>query len=270
MDVDGDGLANFIDPDNDNDGVSDATEDSNGTDINLVTPVITSIGGPWQSVAPNLPIAGQPNPVTITGSGFLPGISVQVGPENPVPQNVTSTSFDITVGSGQPGGTVTVTLDNLNTQVAYDSLTFFDNDRWAFISNFLQPDAGNQTAATADAFCTQQANNAGLTGSYVAWFSTASSNAKDRLTSGSVPWVRTDYEVVATDLADLTDGSIGIDLNKDENGFTRNDFPTTNTLADGTYAGACVMGRSVDSSSNWTNWTSTDCTIGRRYYCFRQ
>ena len=41
-DADGDGIANFVDPDNDNDGISDASEVSAGTDINLVTPVVSS------------------------------------------------------------------------------------------------------------------------------------------------------------------------------------------------------------------------------------
>jgi hypothetical protein len=37
-DLDGDGMANFIDPDNDGDGVSDATETAQGTDPNAVAP----------------------------------------------------------------------------------------------------------------------------------------------------------------------------------------------------------------------------------------
>lgn len=40
-DPDGDGIANFVDEDNDNDGLADAVEEGQGSDINLITPVVT-------------------------------------------------------------------------------------------------------------------------------------------------------------------------------------------------------------------------------------
>ena len=42
-DTDNDGIANFVDPDNDNDGLSDAIEVAQGSDINIPTPIITSL-----------------------------------------------------------------------------------------------------------------------------------------------------------------------------------------------------------------------------------
>ena len=42
-DVDGDTLPNFVDPDNDGDGVEDQDELAQGSDINLVTPSLTSV-----------------------------------------------------------------------------------------------------------------------------------------------------------------------------------------------------------------------------------
>lgn len=106
-DTDNDGILNFIDPDNDNDGLSDGTELQQGSDINLPTPTITNA---------TPPIASDifPTPVTVMGTNFVAGQSVQVGPQSPVPSNITPTSFDILLDA-QPAPvstTITVTRPN--------------------------------------------------------------------------------------------------------------------------------------------------------------
>ena len=105
-DTDGDSIANFVDPDNDNDGLTDSDEVAQGTDINLVTPIV---GG----LSETLVEASATHQVTVTGSNFEPGMTVAWGTESPMPQSVTSTSFDVSVGP-QPEATINpvVTLTN--------------------------------------------------------------------------------------------------------------------------------------------------------------
>ena len=95
-DTDGDGLANFIDPDNDNDGILDGVEVAQGSDINLVTPTVTAVN-------PSATDFAFPATVTVSGTNFDPGLSVVFGTQTPVPSNVTPTSFDVTVGPQAQG-----------------------------------------------------------------------------------------------------------------------------------------------------------------------
>ena len=106
QDTDGDGLANFIDPDNDNDGVPDVQEIADGTDINLVSPRITG-------VTPNSAFFTDTLNVTVQGSGFLPGLTVQFGSQTPTATNVTTNSFQVQVGP-QSSGAVNVAVANSN------------------------------------------------------------------------------------------------------------------------------------------------------------
>jgi hypothetical protein len=91
LDSDGDGIANFLEPDNDDDGVSDADEINVGTAPNLYTPVITS-------VTPNGGEAIFVTSVHVSGTGFRALQTVAIGSQTPTQQNLTSTGFDIDVG----------------------------------------------------------------------------------------------------------------------------------------------------------------------------
>lgn len=115
-DVDGDGIANFIDSDNDGDLFSDVQEISMGSDINLVTPAITSR-------VPSSADAFALTTVTVQGVNFQPGLSVQFGTQSPAPQNLTSTSFQVVVGP-QPVGTATVTVTLPNGEHAGTTFSF--------------------------------------------------------------------------------------------------------------------------------------------------
>ena len=86
-DADGDGKANFLEADNDNDGILDGTEITQGSDINLVTPTIS---GATPSFADEL----VSTVVQIQGTGFESGMAVQFGSQNPAPTNLMSTTFD--------------------------------------------------------------------------------------------------------------------------------------------------------------------------------
>ncbi|MDH5711609.1 MAG: hypothetical protein OEZ15_08105 [Gammaproteobacteria bacterium] len=271
IDTDGDGLANFIDPDNDNDGFTDDQELANGTGVNLVTPVIyTTTSGS----------AGVPLPVAVTGNNFLAGLTVQVGTENPVPQNLTTTGFDITVGAAQAPGSTAITVTNPNAEVATGAITF--HGKLAFVTSSSINGAGLLSVAEADAFCAAAATAAGLPGSFVAWYSDPvnSINAKDRLPANGGPWERLDGVVVATSLADLTDGSIAATISIDENGVNKGSaMVATRTLATGLAdannclnpAGSGITGVTTSTTGwSWMSGSYLGCTNPNPIYCFEQ
>lgn len=118
-DPDGDGRANFIDADNDGDGLSDTAELGQQSDINLITPTITDI-------QPEPAGASVTTTVTVTGTNFEPGLAVSFGSQNPTPQNLTATSFDVAVGM-QPAGIVPVEVTRTNGESASTSFEFSVN-----------------------------------------------------------------------------------------------------------------------------------------------
>ena len=109
-DTDGDGIANFIDPDNDGDGLSDAQELAQGADINVVTPNIdASLVTPFTSGTTD---------VSVTGTFFVAGMT---GLFDGVPvtlQNVTPTSFDFTALVMGAAGPRTLVVTRLNGEFA--------------------------------------------------------------------------------------------------------------------------------------------------------
>jgi hypothetical protein len=109
-DTDGDGAANFVDADNDGDGLSDSAEVGQGSDINLVTPVLTEVDPPTG-------LTTTASTVTVLGANFEPGLAVEFGSQNPTPQNLTPGSFQVTVGPA-PAGSVDVQVTRLNGQTA--------------------------------------------------------------------------------------------------------------------------------------------------------
>lgn len=137
LDVDGDGLANFVDKDNDGDGLSDVAELSQGTDINLVTPAIGSINP--ASLRQCLTTS-----VHIQGTGFEPGFSVSFGSQSPAPLNPTATDFDVTVGPQAPDMVdITVTNPNFEADTVVDGFNFFS--RTPTITGFNPPFAESGT-----------------------------------------------------------------------------------------------------------------------------
>ena len=113
-DTDGDGIPNFADPDNDDDGISDGDETSAGTDINLVTPTISGID------PATLTTLG-PTPVVVTGTNFDPAMSADVGGTSLTLSNVLATSFDTTIPQLPPGLVdLNVTLANGETATLPD------------------------------------------------------------------------------------------------------------------------------------------------------
>jgi hypothetical protein len=149
--------------------------------------------------------------------------------------------------------------------------------------------------AAADAACTTAANLQGNPGTWTAWLSDNGGssapgddlNAVDRiLDSGGKPYQTIDGTVVATSLADLTDGLLDAPIIIDEAGNT-----LTNQLAvwsatgaDGKYSGQGTCARWTDVTTTnqaaigiageiGEKWTieggGQDCAAGyNRLYCF--
>jgi hypothetical protein len=117
-DVDGDGVANFLDPDNDGDGLADATEVTQGTGVNAITPIVSG-------VRPLAALSFLTTTVTVSGQNFSPGLSVAYGSQSPAATSVTPTSFQVAVGP-QPDGPagLLVTLANGET-AAFTGAKFF-------------------------------------------------------------------------------------------------------------------------------------------------
>ena len=139
--------------------------------------------------------------------------------------------------------------------------------------------------AQADAFCQSEAIAGGFSGTYKAWLSTDSTDAKDTV-SADREYENVINEIIASGLADLIDGSIGSQiLRRDENSAGVNIW--TGTYLDGTKdqtgtqliftcsdwsgAGTAVKGNNLNTNAAWTNSPPTAvCTNSARFYCFEQ
>ena len=146
----------------------------------------------------------------------------------------------------------------------------------------------------ADAKCQNLANNAGLIGVWKAWLSIWNSNARNRITDQA--YINPRGELVANNLADLTDGSIERPINIDEKGSKiYYGVVWTGTKSDGTYnykyyyddIRSCLSWSSSSSNAQSTVgltdskdklWTDNSfnaasfmyCVYPARLYCFEQ
>lgn len=141
--------------------------------------------------------------------------------------------------------------------------------------------------ANADTICQQVAQQAGLTGKYVAWLSTSIKDAKDKISDGH--YVRVDGQTVASNKADLLDGSLINPINVEEHGIqlpaSTCDAPTcdltyTGTNPDGTkkngfmcndwtsLAGNAEVGYMHAVDAWWTSANNVLCNSKQRIYCF--
>lgn len=147
-------------------------------------------------------------------------------------------------------------------------------------------DLGGLTGA--DAICTRNAIAAKLGGGpWVAWLSTSTVDARDRLTPGSGPFVRASDTgtVIANDIADLTDGTLqnaillaadgGLPLYPDTWTGTSSDgteATTSNTCNDWTSSSSSFSGQAgsnTNTNSAWTDYGYGSCANEHQnLYCF--
>ena len=137
----------------------------------------------------------------------------------------------------------------------------------------------------ADALCSTLAGSAQLPGTFVAWLSTSSASAVDRLGTAQ-GWVRPDHQPFANQISDLTAGKILFPLVLDERGsahYGESEFVLTGTLADGELGSAASncndfsdggsdahawYGLPPTSTVNWTYTFNGPCTDPAHLYCF--
>ncbi len=156
--------------------------------------------------------------------------------------------------------------------------TFAPQANVMFVTRNVWPLSAFPTLASADSLCGAVAQDAGLPGNYVAWLSTSTTNARDRLGTGQ-GWVRTDGRPFARTLTELTSGAILYAPNLDERGTLRTGSTVwTLTSPDGTAgstcdnltnsAGSATAGAASGGTSGWTSLSSGPCTTARPFYCF--
>lgn len=158
---------------------------------------------------------------------------------------------------------------------------------YAFVSSetFVAGELGG--SVEADLKCQALADDAGLAGNYVAWLSTATTDAKSKL-AGARGWVRTDGRPFVDDVTDLINGYTLFPLSVDEWGQRLDDVtvvtatdPTGVRYADADH-GTCEDWTSADAQlattggvsdtgdAFWTLWDSLSigCDASVHLYCF--
>lgn len=195
--------------------------------------------------------------------------------------------LDVT-GYHEPSGAIAVS--SALTKTAFVTSATFDADLITAASeSFGCPGSGGVTAA--DCICQESANLAGLSGTYLAWIAdnTATTAPATRFTQSTQPYVRTDFAVLATDWADLVDGSIAVPLDRTEFGtaVTGNPNVWTNVFTDGTQfnnVNTCadwsspssgaphgIFGESGATDGDWTSPAfAFTCFTSLHLYCFEQ
>jgi hypothetical protein len=134
--------------------------------------------------------------------------------------------------------------------------------------------------AGADAKCQTRANAGNLGGTWRAFLSTASVNAKDRIPNAEYRLIDLST-VVATSKADLTDGMITNNIQMDETGALRASFVWTGSNNDGTSNGGncngwnsqaqnIFLGRNDDPAQWALASTIGACGNTLRLYCFEE
>ncbi len=110
--------------------------------------------------------------------------------------------------------------------------------------------------AGADAICNARASAAELGGTWVAWLSTSTVHARDRLPAGSGPFVRAagTPATIANDIPDLLDGSLAAPVLNDESGTALGGFQPSNAPMTGTVASG-ILGNAIHTCNDWTTGT---------------
>jgi hypothetical protein len=145
----------------------------------------------------------------------------------------------------------------------------------------------------ADAVCQGHAVAASLPGTFMAWLSSTTVDARDRLNHLGKPYVLVDNTVVANDWSDLVDGTLQHGIHMTELGTTppfgsagsTSPSAWTSTHPDGAYVAppvqstcnewtsttaAGIFGRTYYTDDTWTFFSGTQCYKTASLYCFEQ
>ena len=164
-------------------------------------------------------------------------------------------------------------------EVAGPVQVFATSQRFAGDLGGLTGAGGTGALTGADGLCTSAAAAAGLAGAWTAWLSDSTTDARDRILDTEYRLL--DGTLVATSLADLTDGTLTAAIDQDENGATFAGNPWTGTQPDGTAAGdSCgdwtdatsgsdgTQGQFPSTTGTWTQLGTAPCDFQRALYCF--
>lgn len=136
----------------------------------------------------------------------------------------------------------------------------------------------------ADEKCATAASAAELPGTFLAYLSTATADAPDRMT-GTGPWFRTDGTKAFNNKANLsTQPAVGIDRTENGDKLSETNSVWTGTSQGGTASGAdCAAWTSnsalergtmggVGTTTGWAqdSGLTFECNVGRHLYCFQQ
>jgi len=195
-------------------------------------------------------------------------------------------SFGTYTGGGC-GASSTCTI-TMTAATSVDTRFNLNPPNYAFVSSTtvalasLSGSGGGNPLIGADSFCQNRAAAAGLTGTYKAWISTTTTNAKDRFVNVS-GWRRPgDNKPILVNLSDLTLQKMYYPINRDEFGNAVNDgaVVATATGADGRLfsGGTCgdwsnnfgstAGGIPYYDSSWFSQYTSVSCGASTHLYCF--
>ncbi len=256
------------------------------TPVPTVTPVATPT--PTRTTTPLLPTAtatitatatltvtATPTPLpTATSETPTPTVSPTVTAATPT---ATATQTPLPTTTLTPTPTVTATPTGTPVPTASATPNVFN---YAFVTSTTHDgDLGGLDGA--DVICNTRASAAGLPGTYVAWLSTASVDAVDRLGSAR-GFIRPDGVPFADQPADITGNQIFNTLHVDETGADVGSVSVwTGTLKDGTSAPEHCSGWTVDSGTDgrlgrtqggpalWTESTDSPlCGQSHHLYCF--
>jgi hypothetical protein len=196
----------------------------------------------------------------------------------PSPPTTTSTSTSSTTSTSP---VVTTSSTTTSTSTTTSSTSPFSL-KFVFVTSTTY--TGNLGGLSgADAICNTRAAAAGRSGTYMAWLSDSTASPSTRFTHAG-PYAN-GSNVIASDWADLTDGTVGIFFEFTEFGTS---LPVasgvwTDTNPDGTYdgtfgnctgwtstSGLAVFGVTNLADSNWTHLSAQGCNTSLHLYCFEQ
>lgn len=109
----------------------------------------------------------------------------------------------------------------------------------------------------ADDKCNQRATAACMGGTFRAWLSAGTGSPNTRFTQSSIPYRRIDGTIIATNYADLTDGTLSAPINLTELGGVPAMSPVTCTMQQMSYSATDISGDAAHPDEDCSDWTST-------------
>ena len=126
-----------------------------------------------------------------------------------------------------------------------------------FVSSAIYSAGSIGNLAGGDAKCQALAAAAGLTGTYKAWLSTTSENAKDRMSAATSPYVLVDGTKVGDNFADVIDGTLDNAINRTETGAVPQASESIcDANLDWVHTGTRPDGTLYDANNNCANFTA--------------